>query len=63
MLYNLNQYGEGEMPTHALHRYARLGLPALPRWRVPTLTCRPVCWPTAPLRQRPPAPICGSGWS
>lgn len=60
MLYNLNQYGEGEMPTHALRCYARLGLPALPCWRVPVLTSPLVCWPTARLRRHPLAPICTS---
>lgn len=47
MLYNLNQYGGGEVPTHALCCHTGLGLPALPCWDIPSLTCHPACWPTS----------------
>jgi len=58
VLYNLNQYGEGEMPTHALHCDARPGLPALPYGCIPSLTRRPVRRPAARLRHRALAPVC-----
>lgn len=57
MLYDLNQYSEGEMPAHALRGYTWLGLPVLPCWCIPTLTRRPVCWHTTWLQQHPLAPI------
>lgn len=60
MLYNLNQYGGGEVPTHALRCHAGLALPALPCWDVPSLTRHPACWPTSHPWQHPLAPKCTS---
>lgn len=62
MLYNLNQYGGGEAPTHALHCHTRLDLPALPCWDIPLLTCHLACWPPSHPWQHSLALKCTSAW-
>lgn len=61
MLYNLNQYAGGGVPSHALCCHTRLDLPTLPCWDIPWLTCHRACWPPRPLAA-PPALKCTSAW-